>query len=52
MVRTKKTAKRGREQEIAMEEPPQDNPMARYFTNLVDFNKYQLIFAQRKEITP
>ncbi|MED6166552.1 hypothetical protein PIB30_110465, partial [Stylosanthes scabra] len=28
MVRTKKTAKRGREQEIAMEEPSQDNPMA------------------------
>ncbi|MED6147432.1 hypothetical protein PIB30_043902 [Stylosanthes scabra] len=52
MVRTKKTAKRAREEEIAMEQPPQEDPMAKYFTNLVDFNNYQLKFAQRKEITP
>ncbi|MEK0312199.1 hypothetical protein, partial [Candidatus Phytoplasma fabacearum] len=52
MVRTTKTAKRAREEEIAMEQPPQEDPMAKYFTNLVDFNNYQLKFAQRKEITP
>ncbi|MED6105888.1 hypothetical protein PIB30_000016 [Stylosanthes scabra] len=52
MVRTKKTTKRQRQEALAMEQPPQDHPMAKYFTNLANFNNYLIKFAPRKEITP
>ncbi|MED6138699.1 hypothetical protein PIB30_076913 [Stylosanthes scabra] len=52
MGRTKSTAKRASQRETTMEQPPQDHPMARFFTNLVDFNNYIIKFAPRKETTP
>ncbi|MED6187399.1 hypothetical protein PIB30_076070 [Stylosanthes scabra] len=52
MGRTKNTAKRARQGETSMEQPLQDHPIARFFTNLVEFNNYLIKFAPRKEITP
>ncbi|MED6116533.1 hypothetical protein PIB30_101164, partial [Stylosanthes scabra] len=52
MGRTKSTAKRARQGEMQVELPPQGHPMAKFFTNLADFNNYIMNFAPRKEITP
>ncbi|MED6123329.1 hypothetical protein PIB30_048124 [Stylosanthes scabra] len=39
-------------EEEAMERPPQNQPMAKFFTNIVDFNNYIINFGPRSEITP
>ncbi|MED6129586.1 hypothetical protein PIB30_109305 [Stylosanthes scabra] len=41
-----------RQGEMQVEPPPQGHPMAKFFTNLADFNNYIMNFAPRKEITP
>ncbi|MED6147176.1 hypothetical protein PIB30_041678 [Stylosanthes scabra] len=52
MGRTKTTSKRARRDEVAMEGPPQNHPMDKFFTNKVDFNNYIINFGPRREITP
>ncbi|MED6189330.1 hypothetical protein PIB30_094925 [Stylosanthes scabra] len=52
MGRTKSTAKKAKQGEMKVEPPPQGHPMAKFFTNLADFNNYIMNFAPRKEITP
>ncbi|MED6166683.1 hypothetical protein PIB30_111751, partial [Stylosanthes scabra] len=52
MGHTKSTAKRAKQGEMQVEPPPQGHPMAKFFTNLADFNNYIMNFAPRKEITP
>ncbi|MED6127810.1 hypothetical protein PIB30_091681 [Stylosanthes scabra] len=52
MGHTKSTAKKAKQGEMQVEPPPQGHPMAKFFTNLADFNNYIMNFAPRKEITP
>ncbi|MED6117335.1 hypothetical protein PIB30_109031, partial [Stylosanthes scabra] len=52
MPRIKKPTKRTRGASSSVEPPPQDHPLAKWFSCKEDFDRYQDVYAQRKIVPP